>query len=300
MRAPPAWLPRLNVSSAELDALKRKWEEAGRQVYANAIRTGGAVLARTQSEIEALGRAHVEQEKLQRDQQAAVRKGVSALVSRPVEQVRRAGGAVKRAAYATGVAVAEADRLKQAEDKLVAAATVGAAKLPLRFARPGTPSDPGPGRLTTEWALGAGPEERVLGPESSFSREFVQAPSVQEHLRGYIQDWRQRPGGISGAYVNPADRRADFGVIQFIEDLAAGNGASHFVGSWGVGARRNGDKIDWAAENDTDTTSLFYGRPLREAGVPYVRSYPRPSPGGRTHQTIRFSTDLEGRPIQSR
>lgn len=296
----PSWLPRLTMSSAELDALKRKWGEAGRQVYANTIKTGENVLARTQAEIEALGRAHLEQERLRLNQQAAVSEGATTLAKGAVQQVRRAGGVVKRGVQAAGAAVAEADRLEQAQDRTVAAAGAGVVRLPLRVSRPGTPSEPGPGRLIAEWALASGPEERVLGPESSFSQEFVQAPSVQKYVRGYVDDWRQRDGGINGAYVNPPDRRAKFGVTEFTSDLAAGNGASHFVGTWGVGARRNGDQIDWAAENDTDMTSFLYGRAFREAGLPFVRPYPRPAPGGRTHQTIHFTTDLEGRPLPPR
>ena len=76
-----------------------------------------------------------------------------------------------------------------------------------------------------------------------------------------------------------------------------GNGASHFVGSWGVHGERRGARIDWDVENDTDTTSFLYGRPLRKVGLPTVPSYARPRRGGRTHQTIQFSTDLEGVPL---
>ena len=173
----------------------------------------------------------------------------------------------------------------------------GVVKTVAHVARPGSEDDPGPGRLATEWATGAGPQKRVLGPDSSFSREFVQAPSVRRHLRDYVEDWRRRDDDMSNAYANPPDKRATFGVREFMSDLYAGNGATHFVGSWGVEGDRRGDRVDWRAENDTDATSFMYGRPLRDAGLPSTSSWSRPLPAGRTHQTIQFSTDLKGRPL---
>lgn len=156
--------------------------------------------------------------------------------------------------------------------------------------------DPGPGRLLVEWATGTGPRARELGPETAFSREFTEAPSVQGHLKDYVAAWRAQPGGLTGAYVSPSEKRAVFGVDAFVNDLEAGNGASHFVGSWGVRGSKRDDHIDWEADNDTDTTSFFYGRPLRQRGLPAAPSYDRPWPGGRTHQVIQFSTDLQGVP----
>jgi len=291
----PRWMPRLLMSSAELDGLKRQWGEAGRRAYDQAIRTGRQVLARTESEIEALGRAQLEQEKLQRAQADAVRDAAGRAVRGGVSTVRKG-------VAAAGAAQVQADKLRLAQDEVVARSAAGAVKTAVRAVRPGSPADPGPGRLATEWATGRGPETRVLGPESSFSQEFVEAPSVRGYLREYLGDWRQREGGVAGVYRNPPDRRARFGLTEFMDDLAAGNGASHFVGTWGVRGERRGDRIGWAAENDTDTTSFFYGRPLREAGLPHVPAYPRrtPRPGGRTHQTIQFSTDLDGRPLLPR
>lgn len=139
----------------------------------------------------------------------------------------------------------------------------------------------------------------MLGPDSSFSQEFAKAPSVQQHLKGYVADWRARDGGLSGRYVGPRAKRAVFGPDQFLMDLDAGNGASHFVGSWGVQGEARGDRIDWQADNDTDTTSLLYGTPVRRMGLPAAPSYKRPAPDGRTHQSIRFTTDLDGVPLRT-
>ena len=188
----------------------------------------------------------------------------------------------------------EAAERQQAATDAVGKAVGSAALLPLRIARPGTETDPGPGRLAAEWALGSGPERRILGLDSSFSREFVQAPSVQDYVRRQTGAWRQA-NGIQGSYT--PDTRATFGPKQFVEDGLAANGAAHFVGSWGVSGARRGEGIDWQAENDSDTTSFFGGTPLRAAGLPVVPSYARPWPGGRTHQSIQFRTDLNGRPL---
>lgn len=245
--------------------------------------------AGTEQELEALGRNYLRNAEAKQAQVQAVRQGagqVAAVVA----------GALRR----VGEADLQAERLRRAQDEAVQRTAAGFAKTAVRALRPGSNDDPGPGRLAAEWATGLGPQKRVMEPDSSFSREFVEAPSVRGHLRDYLSDWAQREGGLVGEYVNPPDRRARFGANEFAMDLEAGNGASHFVGSWGVHGERRGDQVDWEAENDTDTTSFFYGTPLRKAGLPVVPSYARPLPGGRIHQSIRFSTDLEGRPINRR
>lgn len=294
------WRSRFLLSSVDLDALKRQWADKGRQVYDHALRTGRNVLARTESELQALGRAELALEAMRSSQDKVVREAAQRAVQSAAAKVR--GGLV-----AVGTSQAQSDELRRKQDAVVAQSAAGAAKTAIRGVRPGSPTDPGPGRLAAEWATGGGPERRVLGPESAFSREFVEAPSVRRYLEQYVRDWREQEGGLTGAYSNPPNQRAKFGATEFMDDLVAGNGASHFIGTWGVQGRRRGDQIDWAAENDTDTTSFFYGRPFREIGLPHVPSYPRyapgglgPRPGGRTHQTIEFSTDLEGRPIPQR
>jgi hypothetical protein len=197
----------------------------------------------------------------------------------------------------------EQSRQERDEAQAVSRGVTATAKLASHAFRPGTPADPGPGRLGAEWVTGLGPDKRVLGPASSFSREFVEAPSVQAALRKDVSDWRTRDAGMSGTYVVPHGRRANFGLSEFMMDLHAGNGASHFVGSWDAQGQRHGDRIDWQAKNATDLTSFGYGRILKEAGLPAPPSYPRqlwgaPTlPGGRTRQTILFSTDLSGRPL---
>lgn len=278
------------ISSAQLGDLRRKWGEAGRQVYADAIRTGRNVMARTEAEIEALGRAHVQQAELQQAQARAVAQATAG-------GVRRTAKAVSQQVQAAGAAQANADSLRHAQEESLRRTATSVARTAAHVMRPGTPSDPGPVRLYGEWATGVGPERRMLGPESSMSREFVQAPSVQGYLRQHIADWRRRDGGVSGTYVRPHARRANFGEGEFLMDLDAGNGASHFVGSWDATAERQGDQIDWTVENDTDLTSFGAGRILRKSGLPFWRSYSRPWPGGRTHQTMHFSTDLNGRPL---
>ena len=127
-------------SSAQLGALRRTWADAGRQAWDKATRTGQNVLARTQSELEALGRRELAR----------------------VEALAQAGGqAIAKVAKATYDVIG------------------GPVNLAGRMSRAGTDADPGPGLLVAEFATGRGPQRRVLEPSSSLSREYVRAPSVQ-------------------------------------------------------------------------------------------------------------------------
>ena len=149
-------------SSAQLGALRRTWADAGRQAWDKATRTGQNVLARTQSELEALGRRELAR----------------------VEALAQAGGqAIAKVAKATYDVIG------------------GPVSLAGRMSRAGTDADPGPGLLVAEFATGRGPQRRVLEPSSSLSREYVRAPSVQGHLRNAIGNWRGRDGG-QGRYTN--------------------------------------------------------------------------------------------------
>lgn len=66
---------RSRMSSAQLAELKRQWGEAGRQAYVEAIRSGEDVLARTEPEIEALGRERMERDPFAREEAPATREG---------------------------------------------------------------------------------------------------------------------------------------------------------------------------------------------------------------------------------
>ena len=240
---------RYGLSSVALADLRRKWADAGRDAWNAATRAGENIKAHTLQDLEALGRARLDEAARQRELAAAAGRVIS-----------------------------------------------GVGKTVASVARVGTAEDPGPGRLLAEWATGLGPQMRVLRPESSFSREFTQSPSVQSHLRERTADWR-RENGVQGVYAVPVDKRATFDLAEVISDGLAGNGPAHFVGSWDAQGVRRGDGIDWRAENNTDVDSFFAGRLLKKYGLPHVHSYSRPWPGGRTHQSILFRTDLEGRPL---
>ena len=153
----------LGPSSTQLGALRRTWADAGRHAWDKATRTGQNVLARTQSELEALGRREL------------------ALVE--------ASAQVGAQAFAKGARVTY-DGIP------------GLFKLPLHISRAGTSADPGPGRLVAEFATGRGPQRSVLGPSSSLAKEYVRAPSVQGDLRNAVADWRGRKGGQQGRYTN--------------------------------------------------------------------------------------------------
>ena len=241
-------------SSAQLGALRRTWADAGRQAWDKATRTGQNVLARTQSELEALGRREL------------------ALV----EASAQAGAQ----AFAKGA-------------KAMYAPIERPVNLAFRLSRAGTMADPGPGRLVTEFATGRGPQRSVLGASSSFSREYVRAPSVQGHLRNAVADWRRRDGG-QGQYTN---YDADFSIPEAVADVRAGNGASNVIGSARLDAERRGDWIDWSATNKMGLNSMFVGNRLSKIGLSGVPDASRPGPFGSTRQVIRFTTDLHGNPI---
>lgn len=129
---------------------------------------------------------------------------------------------------------------------------------------------------------------------SLISEEFAKAPSVQEYVRDSIANWRNQNGGVD-MYRNP-DRR-NFGLGDFSKDAVALNGAAHVIGSFGMAGERRGDRIDWWAENSMGEHSFYAGNALDKLGIPGQTDHPRPGPSGTTHQTILFTTDLDGRPI---
>lgn len=57
----PYWAREHQLTSAERAALKEVWRHAGRKVWAAATRAGENVQARTEHELEALDRSHLEQ-----------------------------------------------------------------------------------------------------------------------------------------------------------------------------------------------------------------------------------------------
>lgn len=72
---PLHWRRRFQVSAQDLADLRRGWTDVGRQVWESGTRAGRDIKARTELELEALGRAH----------------------ERQVEQAQRAGDRVKEA-----------------------------------------------------------------------------------------------------------------------------------------------------------------------------------------------------------
>lgn len=265
-------------------------------LYADAIRTGRNVLARTEAEIEALGRTHLRQAELQQAQTRATAEAIRSGVEAGADSVRRGVAVVVPKVRAAAKAQADVAQVRQtqqarAQDEAVRFATMP----PAPFLRQGTPADPGPGRVYEEFRTGRGPEYRTLGPETSFSREFVQAPNVKDYIQETLSKWQARNGG-EDMFVNP--RRREFGRTEFIADL--GNGPSHLIGTFDLAGERRGDAIDWTAHNDMGQRSFFGGRLLQKVGFSGAQNLPRPGPRGTTHQAIMFRTDLQGRPLPQR
>lgn len=290
-----SWGRGFDISSAGLDELRQKWADAGREAWDKATRLGQDIKARTRAELEALGRDYLEQAKQEREQAQAINRGIAAGTRAVAGAARRGAAEVKRGAQAYGhaqaaAALAATGQQVQAADEAWRFATMP----PAPFLRQGTENDPGAGRLYEEFRTGSGPQDRVLGATTSFTQEFVQAPSVRAFVDQSLADWRGK-NGLSASYRNP--RRADFGVTEFTQDALAGNQAAHVIGTFGLAGARDGDAIDWRADNDMSRKSYYAGRLLQKAGLPTVPSRERPGPQGTTHQTILFRTDLQGRPI---
>lgn len=83
------------ISSAQLADLKRKWGELGRRVFDESIRTGRNVLARTEAEIEALGRAELERARLEQTQARAVRSAIKSGADHGLAVARDTGEGVR-------------------------------------------------------------------------------------------------------------------------------------------------------------------------------------------------------------
>jgi hypothetical protein len=276
---------RFRMTSEELDRLRRGFIDKGKEIWHAATRTGANVIARTESELAELGRAHLEREALQRQQDGAGSQAAAAGLRTGARLAQQGLNVVNKQARA--VARTVVDPLKRAHAPVVEAVA-------------GTPADPKPVRVVTEWALGSGPEHRMLGPDSAFSQEFARAPSVRAHVRNAInhptEGWRSRPGGWDaqgGAYV---DYEADF-YPDFVKDVVPLNSASQAIGSYALDGRRIGDQIDWQARNRMGRNSLNFGHALGDMGLSGVPDMARPGPTGNTYQTIHFRTDLKGNPI---
>jgi hypothetical protein len=166
------------------------------------------------------------------------------------------------------------------------------------FTPEGTVKDPGPGLLYREWETGqGGPETQDFAPDSRFSREFVQAPSVQSHVRRAIGAWKARPGGWEaqgGAYTHGG---ASFGPGDYVADALAGNAAAHVIGSFDLNGVKTGDQIAWTAGNKMGRHSYFLGHILDKHGLPGVPDVSLPAPRGSRWQNIHFVTDLDGKPL---
>ena len=257
----PYWAARFRMTPQQADELRRKAEQTVREGYHATTRAMGRLR-------EAAGRAAAPAaEAVDR-----FKVGVQAEMDRALMQ-------------------SAADARAQARDaqRQIRRATEAVA---------GTPADPKPARVFTEWVTGTGPDARVLGPESAFSREFVQAPSVQGHVRSAVRDWSRKPSWRDGgAYT---DYAAEFDPPEFAADLAARNGASHVIGSFDMHGARDRDGIDWIAKNKMGKHSFFGGRywdelPIR---IPHPQDAPPGEPFASTHQEIRFRTGLDGRPVK--
>ena len=293
---PSPWGRAFDVSSAELADLRQTWADAGRQVWDAATRAGRDIQARTRQELELLGRNYLSQAKEERAAAQAAGHAINSLSRSGADVVRRGAASVGSQARAAARAQTDVALTQQAQQVRAADSAVRFVTMPpAPFLRQGTPTDPGPGRLYDEFRNGEGPENRVLGPRSSFSREFADAPSVRAFVRESLGNWNRQNGG-EDMYRNP--RRADFGAGDFVTDAAAANGAAHVIGTFGLAGERRGDTVDWWAENDMGRRSYYGGRLLRKAGFEGIPDLPRPGPQGTTHQTILFRTDLHGKPMR--
>lgn len=195
---PLHWRRRFQVSAQDLADLRRGWVDVGRQVWESGTRAGRDIKARTELELEALGRAHerqVEQAQRAGDRvKEAVREGL-----RRGERAVRQFTAVAVPAV-TSAARAQTRMARVQESQRVRAADTGARLVtmpPAPFLRQGAVGDPGPDRLYEEFRTGDGPQRRILGPQSAFSREFAVAPSVQEHVQDTLGLWKQRNGRVT-------------------------------------------------------------------------------------------------------
>lgn len=152
----------------------------------------------------------------------------------------------------------------------------------------GTHDDPGPIRLGWEWLSGSGPENRVLDPSTHFSQRFRQGPAALAFENFVLRKYNGTPP--DGGTVTNFDWPFKFGRA-----LSTGNLPQHFVGSVQDGnAFIENGVAHFSVRNNSNTTSLAYGRALEEKGIPSVPSYSRSSfgPGGNTHQIIQWSTPV--------
>lgn len=274
------WRRRFALSSADLGALRERWAEAGRLAWEAGTRAGRDVQARTQQELERLGRNVLAQAQQEQATARAQTQAVQSGLRTGAKVVRDGVSIMKDVAKQTPRAIA--DGVRDVDDVLT---------IPSHMMRRGDRDDPGPKRLVLQWAAGTGPQTRTLGPDSTFSREFAPAPSVQDFVRETI-------AAAPDASVYQPRGRADFGVTEFLQDARADNGASHVIGTFGLKGERAEDRINWTADNDMSLRSALAGRYLNKAGLRIVPNPRRPFPFGTTHQTVQFSTGLDGRPLR--
>lgn len=165
----------------------------------------------------------------------------------------------------------------------------------------GRGNDPTPLGLVVDWALGIGPEKRVIPSDTRFSQDFAKAPSVREHVGRALHDWRKRDGGViqdGGRYEN---YRGVWDVPRVIADTRRFNAQTHVVGSYRLDGVRKGQSIEWTARNKRGGHSATYGRvtdkmPLLDL-LPN-RDLPYGRPMGSVRDEIHFETDLDGSPIR--
>lgn len=160
--------------------------------------------------------------------------------------------------------------------------------------------NPNAGRLLWEWATGSGPDQRILGADTAFAREFSASPSVQTNLKRAARDWRDRRGGAIADGDSYTGYGAKFGAAEYRRDAAPLNSASQFVGSFALDGERHGDRLYWTARNKTGLHSLGAGR-LIDENAPGLRGLNDRESGGplsNKYQRIDLITDLDGNPIR--
>lgn len=289
------------ISSAELEEMRRKWRDAGQWAWNAATRLGRDVRARTEAELEALGRSTLAKAEREEARAKAAVKQVATVAGQGLRDLKAGAQQARGQVKAMTQAVAGAGKaVTQQSARGTQLANNVLAELPASILRLGTEADPGPGRLLSEWALSSGPDTRTLGPQSSFSREFASAPGVQMHVQRALAHAQERPGGwnanggqysgYAAEYHKPRPR------IAAVEDVLAGNGAASVIGSYGLDGEKHGDHVDWSARNEMDTNSFFAGNVLGELGLRGVPQWSPRYPLGAKRQVIQFRTDLEGRP----
>ena len=164
----------------------------------------------------------------------------------------------------------------------------------------GTDTDPLAGRILREWRTGDGPDTRILGPESAFSKGFAMSDNTMRVVDSALSIYASRRGGWSAQGGAITGVRGTFGGKGFIDsslDINPFSGSQHdaeaqIIGSFRLQGQTIGKStVQWTASNTMSLTS-FFGESA--TGFRPVDNRFRPSTYGNTSQTIIWYTDRSG------